>query len=401
MYLVEFDNNLTSFKWSKVPIDCTGPRAYHSSTFIPNLNSVAICGGVTCGADGQCVRQNLDVTLVNISNWSWNKIKFKSNDICLSSTKMLLVGENTLAYFGGYTSKLPSRKQQENSKSSYWGTIEIRECTSSSQFFVNLEGKGTQLTPFACSQAIKIGSSILLSCGTEQKWAVCSSVKQAIEQCDIPQCTANRGLGTLAGFENWIRSLIILNCSWTFIWELSCHRCESSCRRWLHYNCAGLTQEDVNALAPGSKWQCRRSDCNRNVQQPKATPIVEKPALFKLGSLTVPFPSQWGPHHVLKYYCCCFCNCFKFQTRFRLRIWFPHSQLREVPQLWQICGDWFVMKPMLLDWDRSKQVVASLCSQGIHSPTSMESNQSTRPALHFTQKLKMRAPPPQEVAPMW
>ena len=203
MFLVEFDNSLTSFKWSKVPIACTGPRAYHSCTFVPSLNSIAIVGGITSSADGTCVRQNLAVILVNISDWTWNKIKL-SDDIYLSSTKMLLTGSNTLVYFGGYTSKMPSRKQEENSKTSYWGTVTLHK-KSSSQLKVEWHGKGTLLGSFACAQAVQLGNDVLLSCGTEQKWGVCTSAKPKLQPCDILQCSANTSLGAMAGFENWIR----------------------------------------------------------------------------------------------------------------------------------------------------------------------------------------------------
>lgn len=203
MYLVDFDNSLTNFTWSKVPIGCTGPRAYHSCTFVPNLDSIAIVGGITSHKDGTCVRQKLAVTLVNTSNWTWNEI-IVSNDIYLSSTKMLLAGSNTLVYFGGYTSQLPSRKQEENSKTSYWGTVKLHK-QSSQQLQVEWRGKGSELGSYACAQAVKVGNDILLSCGTEQKWAVCTSVKPTLELCDIPQCVANTGLGAVAGFGMWIR----------------------------------------------------------------------------------------------------------------------------------------------------------------------------------------------------
>ena len=57
MYLLEFDKDLTVFEWTKVQIASTGARAFHSSSFV-------------------------------------------SDDIFLSSTKTLLVGDNKLAYFG-------------------------------------------------------------------------------------------------------------------------------------------------------------------------------------------------------------------------------------------------------------------------------------------------------------
>ena len=204
MYLLDFDNSLTTFKWSKVPIACTGPRAYHSCTFLPHLNSVAIIGGVTSSADGTCERQKLAVTLVNISNWSWQKIKI-SDDIHLSSTTMLLAGSSTLVYFGGYTSPVPSRKQEQNNKTSYWGTVSFQRDTPSSPLKVKWLGKSTKLGSFACAQAVQLGNDILLSCGNEQKWGVCTSVKPKVQQCDIPQCSANTGSGGTVGFENWIR----------------------------------------------------------------------------------------------------------------------------------------------------------------------------------------------------
>ena len=206
MYTLDFDSSLTTFQWNKVPIGCTGPRAHHSCTFLPNLNSIAIVGGITCAEDGTCVRQKLAVVLVDISTWVWTEFKI-SDDLCLSSTKMVLAGRNTLAYFGGYTSRFPSMKQEENRKTAFWGTVSFHEEPNTSQMKVQWQGKSTRLGSFACADAIRVGNDILLSCGTDQKWGVCTSIKPTLQPCDIPQCTANtRSIQEPTdGFKNWIR----------------------------------------------------------------------------------------------------------------------------------------------------------------------------------------------------
>ena len=97
--MLEFSKDLKHFQWTKVNIACTGPRAFHSSAFIPKLNSVAIVGGIQCSENGTTVRHQLGVLLVNINTWAWGNYKL-SDSICLSSTKILHIGGNMLAYFG-------------------------------------------------------------------------------------------------------------------------------------------------------------------------------------------------------------------------------------------------------------------------------------------------------------
>ena len=99
MYMLEFDKDLKVFEWTKVQIGCTGARAFHSSCFLPHLNSVALVGGISCNGQGVTQRHKLGVVLINVSSWAWAQYVV-SDDICLSSTKILLVGENKLAYFG-------------------------------------------------------------------------------------------------------------------------------------------------------------------------------------------------------------------------------------------------------------------------------------------------------------
>ena len=209
---------------------------------------------------------------------------------------MILAGNNTLVYFGGYTSPTPSKKQEENSKSSYWGTISFCQGPTS-RLNVRLRGKTTELGSFACAQAVQLGNDILLSCGTEQKWGVCTAAKARLELCDIPQCSANSNTdtGTMLGYENWIRLDFCQNCYILFPSFNSClFRCESRCRRWLHYNCAGLKKEDVDAMDTGTKWQCNRTDCMTNVIVQKQTNQSDKPnpkpPLLSIGSFTIPAP---------------------------------------------------------------------------------------------------------------
>ena len=99
MYLLEFDKDLTVFEWTKVQIASTGARAFHSSSFLPKLDSVALVSGIICNEQGRTERHKLGVVLVNVSMWSWTHYVV-SDDIFLSSTKTLLVGDNKLAYFG-------------------------------------------------------------------------------------------------------------------------------------------------------------------------------------------------------------------------------------------------------------------------------------------------------------
>ena len=84
IYILAQHHHKSSYRSCKVPIGCTGWR--HSWTFLPNLNSMAIVGGITCDEDGTCVRQKLAVVLVNISTWFWTEFKI-SDDLFLSSTK--------------------------------------------------------------------------------------------------------------------------------------------------------------------------------------------------------------------------------------------------------------------------------------------------------------------------
>ena len=99
MYMLHFTKNLSSFQWSKVDTVCTGPRAFHSSAYIPDLNSVALVGGIQCTEDGKTLRHKMGVILVNTSTWAWSSY-LVSDDICLSSTKILHIGGTMLAYFG-------------------------------------------------------------------------------------------------------------------------------------------------------------------------------------------------------------------------------------------------------------------------------------------------------------
>ena len=55
------------------------------------------------------------------------------------------------------------------------------------------------------------------------------------------------------------------------LYVLCYRRCESNCKRWIHYACAGVTQDVVDAMEPETKWQCKRSDCKRNVNVQKKT----------------------------------------------------------------------------------------------------------------------------------
>ena len=196
---MEFDKNLTNFEWTKLPASIRIPaRAYHSAAYIPKLGIVAIVGGITCDKDGQCIRQNLNVLLIDTSNWSWIE-HIISYDIFLSSTKVLLVEPTTLVYFGGYTSRDTSRKQEENQKSNYWGTITFHRRDCHSPLKVKWKGKSNKIGPFASADAIKIGQEILVGCGTQRQWGICTGITPRAKPCDLPQCAA------LAHADRWIR----------------------------------------------------------------------------------------------------------------------------------------------------------------------------------------------------
>ena len=197
MYLLEFDKNLSNFEWTKLPISCP-PRAYHSAAFIPKLGAVALIGGIICDKDGRCSRQNLNVILINIRDWSWTEHKL-SDDIFLSSTKVVLVQATTLLYFGGYTSKNTSPKQEENEESHFWGTVTFHQRDCHSPLKISWQGKANKVGPFACGDAVKVGNEILVACGTKRKWAVCTEITPQAQPCDLPQCTAP------ADENKWIR----------------------------------------------------------------------------------------------------------------------------------------------------------------------------------------------------
>ena len=99
MYMLQFTKDLSFFQWSKVDIACTGPRAFHSSAYMPESNSVALVGGIQCTYEGKTVRHKLGVMLVNTTTWAWRSF-IVSDDICMSSTKILHIGGNMLVYFG-------------------------------------------------------------------------------------------------------------------------------------------------------------------------------------------------------------------------------------------------------------------------------------------------------------
>ena len=184
-----------------------GARAFHSATYVPKLGAVAIVGGTTSNIDGSLYRQKLCVTLINISTWSFTEYKV-SDEICLSSTKMLLANPTTLLFFGGYTSKTPSAKPDLNCKSSYWGTVKFLRRDAHSELKVEWDGKPTKVGPFARGDAVQVGADVLVSCGTEQRWAVCTSVHPKKQTCDLLGCTANDLCEPpLAEFDKWIRYL--------------------------------------------------------------------------------------------------------------------------------------------------------------------------------------------------
>ena len=124
------------------------------------------------------------------------------HNICwLSSTKLLLVQTTTLAYFGGFTNKETSVRQEKNIKTSYWGLISLSQRGQSVK--VDWNGKQSQIEPFAGAEAVIIGNEILLSCGTQRKWAVCTNIKPPPKPCHLPLCSAP------AGATKWIRYRII------------------------------------------------------------------------------------------------------------------------------------------------------------------------------------------------
>ena len=99
MWILEFDKDLKVFEWTKVRIGDTGARAFHSSAFLQKMNSVVLVGGICSNEEGITVRHKMGVVIVNTSTWAWAEY-VASDSICLSSTKILPVGDNKLAYFG-------------------------------------------------------------------------------------------------------------------------------------------------------------------------------------------------------------------------------------------------------------------------------------------------------------
>ena len=202
MYIVQFDKDLSSFYWSKVQIRDTGARAYHSATHIPKLGAVALVGGITSFEDGNSYRQKLSVILVDVHSWIWTEYEL-SNSIYLSSTKMLLGSPNSLVYFGGFTNHKTFETQEENCKSAYWGIVTFSKDPSTSEVTVDWNGKLSKLGSFACGDAVKVGPDFLISCGTEQKWGICSAATPDIQRCDLLSCTV--GTEQEADYEKWIR----------------------------------------------------------------------------------------------------------------------------------------------------------------------------------------------------
>ena len=217
---------MKGFQWRKIDIACTGPRAHHSAAYLPKKGQLAILGGIRCDEQGVNTRNNLSVILVNVSTWSWDEIVVSDN-IFLSSTKLLTVHDNKLLYFGGYTSQIPSLKPDENAKSSFWGTITIVEGPSNT-VKVSFEGKATKFCPFAAGNAIRVGKEVLISCGTEPMWGVLTSNLPLAQKCDLPTCTINCTEASTCSSDNWIR-------------------CDGRCKRWIHFSCAGI---DPNAPVP-------------------------------------------------------------------------------------------------------------------------------------------------------
>ena len=201
LYLLEFDKILSNFRWSKIETVHGFPaRAYHSAEFLPKLGAVAIVGGITCDKDGQCVRNNINVILIHISNWSWTVYDLSNQqEVFLSSSKVLLVQPTTLAYFGGYTNKETSVRQEENRKTNYWGTITFHQRTCDSLLHVNLRGKPNKLGAFACGDAIMVGGEVLVACGTQRQWGICTDLAPQAQPCDLPGCTSP------ANADKWIR----------------------------------------------------------------------------------------------------------------------------------------------------------------------------------------------------
>lgn len=242
MYLLKFDQEMVGFEWRKIDIACTGPRAHHSAAYLQRKGQLAILGGIHCDEQGLTTRHNLSVILVNVSTWSWDQIVVSDN-IFLSSTKLLTVHDSKLLYIGGYTSKIPSINPDDNAKTSFWGTLSIVE-GSPNTVNVSLDAKETKFNPFAAGNAIKVGKEILISCGTEPMWGVLTANLPLAQTCDLPTCTINSSAEPVISKDNWIR-------------------CDGRCRRWVHFSCAGI---DSNARVP-TKYFCKRTDCRENCQK--------------------------------------------------------------------------------------------------------------------------------------
>ena len=102
-----------------------------------------------------------------------------------------------------YTNHKTFETQEENCKSAYWGIVTFSKDPSTSEVTVDWNGKLSKLGSFACGDAVKVGPDFLISCGTEQKWGICSAATPDIQRCDLLSCTV--GTEQEADYEKWIR----------------------------------------------------------------------------------------------------------------------------------------------------------------------------------------------------
>ena len=169
------------------------------------MKSLAIVGGICSEESGETRRLQLSVVLIDLTSWGWSELDFNNPDIHLSSTKLLVIGDKKLLYFGGYTNRGTSTKQQENKKTSFWGIVTFVQ-EPQKMFSAQWQGKPCQLKPFACADAIQVGEEVLISCGTEATWGVLTSKLPPPTPCELPTCTIRqqcRDRSKLA--DSWIR----------------------------------------------------------------------------------------------------------------------------------------------------------------------------------------------------